>query len=143
MQEFESVTIVTTINNIPIQRHFIHNLPYNPALKKLASVKRKESLLSEIAFWREVRNGNFYNIDFDRQRIIGNYIVDFYVKALALVVEVDGVSHETKVSYDLKRENYITSFGIKVFRVSDIDVLYNLQDVMKRLECFIIANYGL
>ncbi len=46
-----------------------------------------------MVFWKEVRNKSFWNIDFDRQRIIGNYIVDFYVKALGLVVEIDGEIH--------------------------------------------------
>ncbi|MBP1163359.1 very-short-patch-repair endonuclease [Chryseobacterium sp. PvR013] len=38
----------------------------------------------------------FHTIDFDRQRIIGNYIVDFYVKTLGLIIEIDGSSHDEK-----------------------------------------------
>lgn len=143
MTKYTNNDVLTTINEIPIKRNFIHDLPYNHALKEIARIKRKESLLSEIVFWREVRNMNFYKIDFDRQRVIGNYIVDFYVKALSLVVEIDGISHESKGKYDLKRQTYIESFGIRVFRVSDVDVIYNLQNVMCKLEDFIIENYGL
>jgi very-short-patch-repair endonuclease len=32
--------------------------------------------------------------DFDRQRAIGNYIVDFYCKDLQLAIEVDGITYE-------------------------------------------------
>lgn len=72
--------ILTTIHNIPIKRNFILNLPYNPSLKDRAKALRKAGNFSEVVFWKEVRNKSFWNIDFDRQRIIGNYIVDFYVK---------------------------------------------------------------
>lgn len=76
--------ILTYINQIPISKNFIDNLPYNPKLKLLAREKRKAGILSEVLFWQQVRAKQFHNIDFDRQRIIGNYIVDFYIKALGL-----------------------------------------------------------
>ncbi|WP_317228619.1 MULTISPECIES: DUF559 domain-containing protein [Chryseobacterium] len=43
-------------------------------------------------------------MDFDRQRIIGNYIVDFYVKTLGLIIEIDGSSHDGKEIYDSIRQ---------------------------------------
>lgn len=72
--------ILTYINGIPIRMHFMGILPYNPNLKPLLSAKRKAGILSEVIFWQQVRANSFHHIDFDRQRIIGNYIVDFYVK---------------------------------------------------------------
>ncbi|MDO9276165.1 MAG: DUF559 domain-containing protein, partial [Lutibacter sp.] len=84
--------ITATINNIPIIRNFVENLPYNPALSRLTKGKRKKRILSEVLFWLQVHKGKFHKIDFDRQRIIGNYIVDFYVKTLGLVIEIDGNS---------------------------------------------------
>jgi very-short-patch-repair endonuclease len=71
---------LTTINNTPITKNFIENLPYNPKLKQLARDKRKAGILSEVLFWQQVHQRKFHQLDFDRQRIIGNYIVDFYVK---------------------------------------------------------------
>lgn len=88
--------ILTQIEGVIIYRNFVENLPYNPHLIPLTKEKRKLGILSEVLFWRQVRNKTFHAIDFDRQRIIGNYIVDFYVKALGLVVEIDGVSHDFK-----------------------------------------------
>ena len=82
------------INNKKIKRNVILNLPYNSALKNRARSLRKAGNLSEVIFWKQVRAGEFHNIDFDRQRIVGNYIVDFYVKSLGLVIEIDGSQHE-------------------------------------------------
>ena len=79
--------ILTHINEIPIARHFVKNLPYEYQLKTRAKSLRKAGNLSEVIFWKHVHKGKFWKIDFDRQRIIGNYIVDFYVKALGLIVE--------------------------------------------------------
>ena len=134
--------ILTQIEGIIIYRNFVKNLPYNSSLIPLTKDKRKLFILSEVLFWQQVRNKNFYQIDFDRQRIIGNYIVDFYVKTLVLVVEIVGLSHDIKKKYDLKRTNFLENLGLKVFRISDWDVKHNLTVVMKNLEHFIIDHYS-
>jgi len=84
----------------------------------------------------------FWKIDFDRQRIIGNYIVDFYVKTLGLVIEIDGSSHENKEEYDQKREDYLKSLGLKVYKISDLRVKHDLNNVMMELEKYIIEEFG-
>jgi very-short-patch-repair endonuclease len=134
--------IFAEINGIKIRKNYVENLPYNPNLKKLLSGKRKAGILSEVLFWKKVRARTFHKIDFDRQRIIGNYIVDFYVKNLGLVIEIDGWSHDTKEIYDEIRQNYLESLGLKIFRITDFDVKNNLFVVIKELEEFIIKNYG-
>lgn len=134
--------IVTVISGVPIRRNFVENLPYNPHLKALLKEKRKARILGEVIFWKKVRAKNFHKIDFDRQRIIGNYIVDFYVKTLGLIIEIDGSSHDEKQVYDAIREEYLESFGLFVFRINDFDVKNNLSVVMKELEDFIVLHYG-
>jgi len=133
--------ILTRINGIPIRKNFIENLPYNPELKPLLHGKRKAGILSEVIFWKQVRTKTFHNIDFDRQRIIGNYIVDFYVKKLGLVIEIDGWSHDVKKDYDDLTQKYFESLGLKIFRTTDFDMKNNLGRVMKELEDFIVENY--
>jgi len=135
--------IQTHIHGVSIRRNFVENLPYNPQLKKLLPGKRKARILSEVLFWQQVRARTFHNIDFDRQRIIGNYIVDFYVKTLGLIIEIDGSSHDEKEVYDGIRQTYLESLGLKVFRIIDFDVKHNLTLVMKELENYIISNYGI
>ena len=134
--------ILTHIKGVPIKRCFKENLPYNSVLKKLLPQKRKAGILGEVLFWKQVRARTFHNIDFDRQRIIGNYIVDFYVKSLGLVVEIDGWSHDVKKEYDEKRQQYLESYGLKVFRITNHDILQNSAVVMKDLERYIIQNFG-
>ncbi|KIC61190.1 DNA methylase [Chryseobacterium taiwanense] len=125
-----------------MRRNFVENLPYNPKLKPLLNGKRKAGILSEVLFWKQVRARSFHRIDFDRQRIIGNYIVDFYAKTLGLVIEIDGWSHDNKGSYDIERQKYLESFGLNVFRITDFDIKNNLSVVMKDLENFIIEHYS-
>jgi very-short-patch-repair endonuclease len=134
--------ILTTINNTPILRNFVENLPYNPALNRLTKGKRKEGILSEVLFWQQVHKKKFYKINFDRQRIIGHYIVDFYVKTLGLVVEIDGNSHDNKAEYDAKRQLYLENLGLKVYRIQDIAVKIKLSFVMNTLAEYIVKEYG-
>ena len=96
-----------SIDEFQIQKKININLPCNTNLLTLAKKKRKQGILSEVMFWQAVSNGKFYNIDFDRQKVIGNYIVDFYVKTLSLIIEIDGDSHDDKVEYDRIRTNIL------------------------------------
>ena len=130
--------ILTYINEYPIKRNFVKNLPYNYSLKSRAKALRKAGNYSEVAFWQLVHKGKFYKIDFDRQRVIGNFIVDFYVKALGLIIEIDGESHNDKEEYDEKREAFLMSLGLKLFKTTNLRVLHDLDNVMLELEEFII-----
>ncbi|MBI3259925.1 MAG: endonuclease domain-containing protein [Ignavibacteriae bacterium] len=136
------VEVQTYINGIPIYRNFVAGLPYNSSLKKRAIEFRKRGILSEVLFWQQVHNYKFHNIDFDRQRIIGNYIVDFYIKTLGVVVEIDGSSHDEKVEYDTERLRFLEGCGLKIYRVTDSDIKNNINGVMRGLEEFIIENCG-
>ena len=111
-----------------------YELPFNPNLKERARELRKAGNLAEIIFWKQVRNKQFLGLDFDRQKIVGNYIVDFYCKELGVVVEIDGDSHNEKMEYDAKRDEYLKSLGLKVYHVRAEDVLNNIEGVMKFLE---------
>lgn len=129
---------LTHINEIPIQINFVDNLPYNPKLKVLLKNKRKTGMLSEVLFWMLVRARSFHKIDFDKQKIIGNYIVDFYVNNLGLVVEIE----DSKQGYDSIRQEFLESLGLRVFRITDLAIKNNLAVVMGELENFIILHFG-
>ena len=51
--------MLTQIEGIIIYRNFVENLPYNPLLKALTKEKRKLGILSEVLFWKQVRNRTF------------------------------------------------------------------------------------
>ena len=130
------------INKTTIKLNPVKNLPQNPNLKDFAKQNRKAGVLSEVLFWQQVHKGKFYGLDFDRQKIIGDYIVDFFVEVLSLVIEIDGSTHDYKGEYDETRQKYLESLGLKVFRVTDADVKNNLSLVIEHLEQFIIEEYG-
>jgi len=111
-----------------------YNLPYNKTLKQRAKELRKAGNLSEVLFWQQVKNKKFLGLDFDRQKIIGNYIVDFFCKDIGFVIEIDGESHDNKQEYDKKRDQYLKSLGLKVIRILDIDVKNNIDGVFSFLE---------
>ena len=130
------------IHDYIIYKKKIYNLPYNIKLKDRARELRKAGNLAEILFWKRVHKRIFWRIDFDRQKIIGNYIVDFYVKSLGLIVEIDGMSHDNKQEYDEQRDAFFKSLELEIFRITDKEVKNNLDNVMKDLENFIIDKYS-
>jgi len=131
------------INGTTLKPVSITRLPYQPRLKERAKALRQAGNLPEVLFWMQVTKKQFHKIDFDRQRIIGNYIVDFYIKHLGLVIEIDGSSHDDKQVYDKRREAYLTSLGLKIYRITVDDVMKQMDFVMMGLEEYIIQEYGI
>ncbi|WP_316770569.1 endonuclease domain-containing protein [Pedobacter frigiditerrae] len=130
------------INGNSINLNPILELPFNVNLKEKAKSLKYARNLTEVLFWMQVNKRKFHNLDFDRQRIIGNYIVDFYIKKLGLVIEIDGDSHDEKVDYDKSREEYLVSLGLKVYRILVDDVMRNMDFVLMGLEDYIVKEYG-
>ena len=108
-------------------------LPYNPALKERARALRKAGNLAEVVLWKHLRNRKLCGLDFDRQRIIGNYIVDFFCHKMALVIEIDGACHESRKDYDAVRDDYLNALNLQVLRFSDRQILSALQDVLAKI----------
>jgi len=108
-------------------------LPYNPKLKERARELRKAGNLPEVLFWQQVHKGKFKEFDFDRQKIIGNYIVDFYCGNCQVVIEIDGSSHDDKQEYDAARDAYLESLGLTVIHIPAKDILQNLDATMQWL----------
>ena len=130
------------INDILFKQYPNLVLPKNSELKERAKKLRQARNLPEVLFWMQVTKGGFHKIDFDRQIAIGNYIVDFYIKSLWLVIEIDGSSHHNNEEYDFKREEFLKSLGLKVYRITVNDIMKNMYNVRLGLENFIIENYG-
>ena len=84
--------------------------------------------------WKKMMNRQFLVLDFDRQKIIGNFIVDFYCIIRKTVIELDGVSHDFKGEYDSARNDFLASLGLKVIHIQAKDVLSNVDDVIRNLE---------
>lgn len=116
-------------------------LPANKELKQRARDLRSNSTLSEVLLWQLLKNKQMYGLDFNRQKIIGNYIVDFYCPKLNLVIEIDGSSHDNKYIYDAKRDEYLNSLGLFVLHIDDRDVKFSISKVLYMIEVFIDNHY--
>lgn len=115
------------------------NLPKNKQLIKKARKLREQSILSEVIFWNIFKNKSVIkNYDIDRQTVIGNFIVDFFIARLGLVIEIDGSSHDLKEQYDKKREATLNDLGLKVLRYRNSEVCQNIeyvhQDLLENIE---------
>ena len=110
------------------------SLPYNPKLKERARELRKAGNLPEVLFWNQVKNKQFKGYDFDRQKIIGNYIVDFYCGNCQVVIEIDGAIHDFQQEYDADRDSFLQSLGLTVIRIPAVDVLNKLDHTIESLK---------
>ncbi len=108
-------------------------LPFNAALKQRAKELRRAGNLAEVLLWNQLKGKQLNGLDFDRQKIIGHYIVDFYCAELNTVIEVDGSSHDDKAEYDALRDAYLTGLGLHLIHMTDNDVKNNLDGVLVHL----------
>ena len=112
-------------------------IPYDPKLRELARKLRKESTLSEILLWKEIKNKKMLNYEFHRQVPIDKFIVDFYCHELSLVIEIDGITHAGKEDDDEKRQKRLESLGVHFLRFDDLDVKFKMEEVLKVIEKWI------
>jgi len=115
-------------------------LPYNPSLKERARYLRKNSTLAEVLLWKHLKGKQVHNLDFDRQKPIGDAIVDFFCRELMLAIEIDGESHDYKGSLDVARQRRLEALGVRFLRFQDADVKSNLTGVLQAIENWISAH---
>ncbi len=106
-------------------------IPKNKLLVSRTKDLRKAGNLAEVLFWKTFKNKKKLGFDIDRQVIIGQYIVDFFIPELGLVFEIDGSSHDNKIEYDAERDAFMKDLQLQVVRISDLDVKHHLGDVYK------------
>lgn len=116
-------------------------IPYNPKLKQLARLLRKNSTLSEILLWKHLKGKQMKGYDFHRQKPLGNYIVDFFCNELMLAIEIDGSSHELEGAYerDQERQQTLEKLGIFFLRFDDRMVKQDMKGVLLAIELWIEA----
>jgi very-short-patch-repair endonuclease len=110
-------------------------LPYNPHLKTRARQLRQQMTRTEIILWKHLQRKQLYGYDFDRQRPIDAYIVDFFCKELMLAIEIDGVTHDNAPAQerDRSRQQRLATLGVRVLRFRDEEVLQNLEGVLEAI----------
>lgn len=111
-------------------------LPVNPRLKGFAKNGRKNQTPEERRVWYDYLNK--VTPRFHRQRIINNYIVDFYCPKLRVIIEIDGYQHyyEENREYDQKRTEYLESLGFVVLRFDNTEVNRDFEQVKFEIKSF-------
>jgi very-short-patch-repair endonuclease len=111
---------------------------YNKRLKEKARFLRANPTKAEIKLWTHIlKAGKLKKYKFNRQRPIGNFIVDFFCKSLKLIIEVDGMSHVGNADKDNLRTKKLEELGYKFIRFSDNNILNNINGVYSVLDEFI------
>jgi very-short-patch-repair endonuclease len=106
---------------------------YNPLLKLNSQQLRIQMTEVETQLWSRLRRKQIQEVQFYRQKPIGNYIVDFYAPKAKLVIELDGSQHlEVANQYkDAKRDAYLQALGLQVLRFNNLQVLQEIDAVME------------
>jgi very-short-patch-repair endonuclease len=115
---------------------FSESMPvYRNSLKKYSRDLRKNMVEAEIYVWSNIIKKQINGLQWYRQRVIGDYIVDFYCPVKKLVIEIDDSQHysEEMLKADAKRVRYLQSYGITVLRFNNDDVMRNIEGVFERI----------
>ena len=80
-----------------------------------------------------------HGYQFNRQRPVLDYIVDFMCKELMLIIEVDGISHQFDniEQNDKVRQAKLEQTGFTVLRFNDGEILNNISDIIRTIENYI------
>ena len=103
----------------------INNTKLKPFAQKLRRNMTKEERHLWYDFLKELP------VTWNRQKVIGPYIVDFYCAGSKLVVELDGSQHydESGKKADHERDTYLAGLGISVLRYSNLDIKLRFDSV--------------
>lgn len=96
--------------------------------------------IGEALLWSELRQKKMMGYDFDRQKPILNYIVDFYCKDLQLAIEIDGASHDDKFEEDRKRQSDLEVLGVCFLRFEECIVRSDIKNVLYTIQNWIEEN---
>ena len=115
-------------------------LPRNKKLNPYSRNLRKNATKQENHLWYDFLKKQ--PLRFNRQRIIGEYIVDLHCPKANLVIEIDGSQHyeEDAIKYDKRRTDYFESLGLAVIRFTNTDIDRNFDGVCQVIEQTILSQ---
>jgi len=99
----------------------------NPRLTKLSQNLRRNMTRQERKLWYDFLKT--LPVTFHRQKVIQQYILDFYCATAALAIELDGSQHYQADSKDMQRDAVLRELGITVLRYSNQDIDLRFADV--------------
>ena len=110
------------------------SLKYDGAILPLAKYMRKHATPQENHLWYDFLS--HYKVRFQRQKVIDRYIADFYCYKAKLIIEIDGVQHDTAtgIEYDQARTNLLATYGLKVIRFTNQQIDHEFADVCQYID---------
>ena len=105
------------------------NKRYNRILTPYSQKLRREMTKEEKHLWYDFLKALPFPVR--RQKVFGNYILDFYIPQAKLVIELDGSQHyETSgIASDQERDLYLQNQGLQVLRYANSDINFNFSAV--------------
>ena len=97
-----------------------------------ARTMRNQPTEPEKRLWQVLKGAQLGGYKFCRQAVIGNAITDFLCPQKGLIIEVDGDTH-TDPAADAQRTEQLEARGFQVVRVTNRDVMQNLEGVWRML----------
>jgi len=117
-----------------------HNFGASLNIKGKAKELRKNMTKHEKILWSSLRLRQPQGMHFRRQHPFGIYILDFYCFEANLVIEIDGIIHESQEDYDKERTKDLESSGLFVMRFTNSDIEERLDLVLDRINLYLTKN---
>ena len=116
-------------------------MPYQSGNIPRAKILRKEMTPWERKLWYCFLSK--YPVRFQRQKAIGNYIVDFYCAGSKLAIELDGGGHydPKSIQKDEYRTQEIEKYGIEVIRFCNLDIDKHFYEVCSVIDDTVKRRY--
>jgi very-short-patch-repair endonuclease len=110
-------------------------ITYNRKLKNTARTLRKNMTDSEKLLWSRIRRKQLKGVQFYRQKIVGDYIVDFYCPSARIIVEVDGGQHFEPAAKleDQRRDASLSRLGFRVLRFPSWEVMKEVDSIVDQI----------
>ena len=107
-----------------------HNKQLTPCAKQL----RKDMTKEERHLWYDFLRS--YPVRFSRQKVLGQYIVDFYSAEAKIIIELDGSQHYELSAQreDAHRSAFLEEYGLTVIRIPNSEVNRNFEAVCAHID---------
>ena len=116
------------------------SLDYNKKNITLAKNLRKNATSQEHHLWYDFLSK--YEIRFQRQKVIDNFIADFYCHKAKLIIEIDGSQHYTEAGrkHDEFRTEILEGYDLKVIRFTNQEIQTYFQDVCEYIDVVVKSS---
>jgi very-short-patch-repair endonuclease len=103
--------------------------------QQFADYLKSHLTTAEKTFWKRVKDGQIPSLNFEPQKIINGWIVDFYSPSINLIIEIDGSSHDRKETkkIDAVKDEKRKNSGYLVLRFSNLEIKLFLEHCVARV----------